>query len=189
MRGVIKYLKPNQFGFYTLGLKVDGQEKFTFIEVGGKTPQFKGIDLAQNMIVEVRTEETQYGLKLAGLSVKGKETPGSAPKSRAKSPAPKKDDNYEAGVTAGAAINNATLLVAHGVVKLEDLPKVAERIALASVALKSKLKGSPVQPEEAVQTPPPPAHVTEPVPETAQPATEAAPNGFSTTDFADELPF
>lgn len=46
----------------------------------------------------------------------------------------------DVGVTVGNALNNASLLAAHGKIDVKDMPKVAERIIETAIELKNKYK-------------------------------------------------
>lgn len=46
----------------------------------------------------------------------------------------------DVGVTVGNALNNASLLAAHGKIEMSDLPAVAERIIKTAIDLKNKYK-------------------------------------------------
>ena len=99
----------------------------------------------------------------------------------------KKDNaDYEAGVTAGVAINNACLLIAHGKEDISNLPALARKIAGLSKQLKAELKGggqgqAPQQPQQA----PAPQPQSQPAP---QPQPQPQQQGGS-DDFDDDLPF
>jgi hypothetical protein len=90
----------------------------------------------------------------------------------------KKDNaDYKAGVTAGVAINNACLLIAHGKADISSLPELARRIAGISKQLKVELKeGGEVSPAPQQPAPAPQSHVQ-----------LQQQGGF--VDFDDDIPF
>lgn len=80
----------------------------------------------------------------------------------------KKDSpEFEAGVTAGVAINNACLLIAHGKADISSLPELARKIAGISKQLKAELKEgggistAPQQPAPKQSAPAPQPQITQ----------------------------
>lgn len=95
----------------------------------------------------------------------------------------KKDDNYEIGVTVGAALNQAVTLVAHGKIELANVEPTAKRLAEIALKLKAELgngvASAQAEPSQVQASTPAPAPVEQPAP--------AEPNKYD--DFDEDIPF
>lgn len=162
-------------GWYSVG--VSGQEK-VFMALGSKSPTFKGQQISKGMMVRGTAEYGQFGLNMKSLEILGEASVAKPSYGQESSFKPKstggKGDAFEAGVTAGAALNNAVLMYVNDKIEYEQIGKQALEIAKLSIALKkqvaSVLAGEPEQPK-------------------AKPKPKPAPKEFDTGNFDEDIPF
>lgn len=91
-------------------------------------------DVKVGITLTYEQEESQYGLKLKVKNLKNG-------KFSSPSPRPFGAPKDSTGIAVGAAMNNAVLLAAHGVIKIDDIEKYTRRIIEVSAQLKKEFEG------------------------------------------------
>ena len=180
MKGVIKSQRRDRKGF-----QLEDGLWYTSRNVLGKDLN-KGSEVEFEYTVNESGDRTYYNITDGTFKITKAATFPRAGQATGGGSYQKKDSpDFEAGVTAGVAINNACLLIAHGKADISSLPELARRIAGLSKQLKAELKGGGQEQAPQQQQAPAPQPQHQPAP---QPQPQPQQQGGS-DDFDDELPF
>lgn len=177
MKGVIKSQRRDRKGF-----QLEDGVWYSSRNVLGKDLN-KGSQVEFEYTVNEAGDRTYYNITDGTFKItKAATFPRAGQATGGRSYQKKDSPDFEAGVTAGVAINNACLLIAHGKADISSLPELARRIAGISKQLKVELKeGGEVSPAPQQPAPQP---QTQPAP---QP--QPQPQQGGSDDFDDDIPF